>query len=303
MIELVFLGTSSAVPTKNRNHPSIYLSMDGVKMLFDCGEGTQRQLTIAGINPVKIGYIFLSHWHADHSSGLYPLLRSMQMNERKEELVIVGGSGTKQRIELLEKVFGSVSGFKIRVLEIEERKTAKIAEGKSFEVWSSKTKHSRDSYAYSFIEKDRVKINLEYTKIFGLTKHPLLGRLQKGEDIVYNGKKIEFSKATHVIRGKKITYTGDAVVTKSLIDFCHDSDVLISESTYANSEREWRDKKEKSHMLAEEAGMLAKESNAKKLYLVHFSKRYSSTEKILSECRSVFDSCFACKDFLKIKIS
>lgn len=303
-VDVYFLGTSSGIPTVKRNHPSILIYREGVHILFDCGEGTQRQLKKLRIPSTKIDYIFLSHWHADHSAGLYPLVRSMEQGERKEKLIIVGPEGTEEKFKSLHKIFGGKISFPIKFIELTIRDENNIISTEDFEIWSVKTKHSSDSFAFYFKEKDRTKINLEYTKKFGLSQHPLLGKLQKGEDIVYNGKTISHDKATFTVKGKKISYTGDAVLTKSLIDFCRKSDLLISESTYALSEESWRDETERMHMLSTDAAELAHASCSKKLYLTHFSQRYENNAKhLIDEARKVFKNTFEARDLKKISLS
>ncbi|PIO00312.1 ribonuclease [archaeon CG10_big_fil_rev_8_21_14_0_10_43_11] len=302
MIELVFLGTSSAVPTKERNHAAIHLTKEGTRVLFDCGEATQRQLTRAGLLGTKIDYILISHWHADHSAGLYPLLRSMQMNERKKTLTIIGFTSTKHKLSLLEDVFGKVGGFPIKIIEVDAHAPTNVVNTKDFEIWCAKTRHSPTSLAFSFVEKDKIKINVDYTKKFGLSKHPLLGKLQKGENIEYKGKKILAKDATWVQSGKRVVYTGDARFTNSLAAFCEGADVLISEATFSQLDTLERDKKEKNHMTTHEAAELAKLAGVGVLYITHFSKKYARIKPLEKECREIFKKCVAAYDFLKVDV-
>ena len=161
-------------------------------------------------------------------------------------------------------------------------------------------KHNTNCLAYSFIEKDKRKINLNYTKKFGLTKHPLLGQLQKGKSIKYKGKSISYKKATILKKGKKISIIYDTLPNKNSILLAKNSDILICESTYAS---DLKDKaKEYLHLTSEQAAEIAKKSKSKKLYLTHFSQRYKNPEIFKKQAKKIFKNTFLAQDFLEIEL-
>ena len=294
-MKITFLGTSSMVPTKERNHPSILISHEQENILIDCGEGTQRQLKIASINPCKITKILITHLHNDHILGLPGLLQTLQTQNYSKTLEIYGPSKTSKFIKEIKNLFK----IQLPTKTIEIKKSL-FLETKNLQFKALKMKHNSTCLAYSIIEKDKRKINLNYTKKFGLIKHPLLGELQKGKKITYKGKKITPKKATHLIKGKKITIIYDTVKNPNTIKISKDADLLIAESTYTSN---LQDKaKEYFHLTAEQAAEIAKKANAKQLILTHFSQRYKSSSIFLKEAKKIFRNTKIAKDFMEVKI-
>lgn len=284
-------------PTEKRNHPSIFLRSGGECFLFDCGEGTQTRLRKAKISPAKIGYILITHWHGDHSLGLPGIFQSLSAHSKSDELVIVGPKGSQKKVEHIKKAFGWHQKFSIRVIE---SSGGKVLEGKDWLLEAIPVKHGIPTLAYSFRQKDAVKINLDYTKKFGLTKHPLLGKLQKGETIEWKGKKITPEKGTYTKPGKKITYITDTLLFPELIDFSKESDVLICEASFMNEHREMAI--EKQHLTTGQAGMLAEKSGSSELYVFHVSPRYSNKKKVLDEVKKAFKGAKMPRDLDKIEV-
>ena len=175
-MKITFLGTSSMVPTKERNHPSILISHEQENILIDCGERTQKQLKIASINPCKITKILITHLHNDHILGLPGLLQTLQTQNYSKTLEIYGPSKTSKFIKEIKNLFK----IQLPTKTIEIKKPL-FLETKNLQFKALKMKHNSTCLAYSITEKDKRKINLNYTKKFGLTKHPLLGELQKGK--------------------------------------------------------------------------------------------------------------------------
>ena len=294
-MKITFLGTSSMIPTKERNHPSILISHEQENILIDCGEGTQRQLKIASINPCKITKILITHLHNDQILGLPGLLQTLQTQNYSKTLEIYGPSKTSKFIKEIKNLFK----IQLPTKTIEIKKPL-FLETKNLQFKALKMKHNSTCLAYSITEKDKRKINLNYTKKFGLTKHPLLGELQKGKKITYKGKKITPEKATHLIKGKKITIIYDTVKNPNTIKISKDADLLIAESTYTSS---LQDKaKEYLHLTAEQAAEIAKKANAKQLILTHFSQRYKSSSIFLKEAKTIFKNTKLAKDFMTVNL-
>ncbi len=298
-MQALILGTSSAKPTAKRNHPGVLVEVGGKTLLIDCGEGIQRQIITARKKATRIDALLITHWHADHSAGIPALLQSMSFNEREKELLIIGPKGTKNKIELIYKIFPFRPKFKIIITEVDSKKPKKIAEDKEYEVWAVNAKHRETCIAFFAKEKDKNKIDLEYLKKFGLGQSKVLGELQKGKDIVFNNKKISHKKATYTKPGKKITYITDTQYTKPLVELAKNSDILICEATFIENDRESADVS--THMTAGEAGKLAKSSKSKKLVLTHFSTRYKSKAEHLKEAKKEFENTVLGHDFLEVK--
>ncbi len=294
MIEINILGTACMQPTKDRNHVGILLSYGKEKILFDCGENIQRQLRISGSKPAKITKLFISHWHGDHVLGIPGLMSSMGADNTVNKLMIYGPQGTKKRIEYLRKAFQSEHMVEYEVIEL--TKAQKIEFGEFF-VEVKKLEHGLDCLGYSFVEKDKLRIK---PKVVGKIPGVLLGKLQQGKNVEFEGKKIKSSEATYLVKGKKISIIMDTRPCQNFVKLAQDADLLISEATFLD---EHKDKAEDYlHLTAKEAGMMANQANVKKLVLLHFSSRYKDIGLIRDEASEVFGDVVCAEDFMKFKI-
>ena len=304
-IKLTFLGTSSAVPTKSRNHPSILLQYKEQNLLFDCGEGTQRQFRKAKLNPCKLTKIFISHWHGDHILGLPGLLQTLALNGYNNVLEIYGPLGTKQKMKNLFEFFLNSylqtslnENFKIKIIEVKEKT---VLETQEFKIESIQTKHNTNSLAYSFILKERTRIDKEKLKKLDLENSPLIGELAKGNIIEYKNKKIDGKKLIYNEPSKKITYISDTTFFKELIKFSLNSNILISESTYSSDDQ--NQAKEFFHLTSHDAANIAKESKSKTLLLFHLSQRYSDIPKqIEKQAKEIFKNSIVVNDLDSFEI-
>jgi len=296
-MQIIFLGTSSMVPTKERNHSSILLSCGSENILVDCGEGTQRQLKIAGIKLTKITRILISHWHGDHVLGLPGLIQSMSSSGYGKTLHIYGPKGTKKLIGKMFEVFGFDKKFEIMINEV---KSGKFFEDDEFILETEQLEHNIETLGYRLQEKNKRKINLAYVKKLGIPEGPLLGKLQDGKSIMWKENKIDADKATSLTKGKSVAIITDTVPCKGAYKLAKDADLLISEATYASDLEEKG--AEYGHMTARQAAEIANRSNAKQLILTHFSARYKNTSDLEDEARTYFDNVITAEDFMKISI-
>jgi ribonuclease Z len=297
MIKITFLGTGSAVPTAKRNHPSILLNYKEENILFDCGEGTQRQFRYAKINPCKITRLFISHWHGDHVLGIPGLLQTLMLNEYNKTLQIYGPKDTKKKIKKILSIFEKVGNLKINIKELTEKDKIETSE---FIINTKELNHGTPCLAYSFREKDKLRINKEKLKKLGIENSPELKKLKQGKDIKINGKKINHKDLTEQNKGKKITLIFDTKFNTQLIEFAKDSDMLISEATYLDEEEL---AKEHKHQTIAQATTLAKESNSKKLVLFHLSQRYEKDLKEFSDTATKkFKNSIIAKDLMEISV-
>lgn len=297
MIHITFLGTGSMMPTKQRNHSAIVLSYKTENILMDCGEGTQRQMRIAGIKPAKITRLLITHWHGDHVFGIPGLMSSMGADNPETKLKIYGPVGTK---EYLENVWKSFACKDIIEYEVQEVKKGKFVETDDFILEAQPLKHSTPCIGFSFIEKDRRKIYLATVKKQGIPEGPLLGKVQRGEDILINGKKIKADQLSTIVPGKKISYVADTVPCEGAEALAKNADLLISEGTHLDDIREKTEKY--MHLTVKQAALIASENNAKKLIITHLSKRYKSPTETLEEAKTYFPNSMVAEDFMKITV-
>jgi ribonuclease Z len=296
MIEAVFLGTGSMQPTKVRNHSGILLTYKNENILLDCGEGTQRQMRIAGIKPAKISKILISHWHGDHVFGIPGLLSTMGADKPDKTIQIYGPPGTKNYLEYMFKSFAKKDIIEFTVHEV---KSGVIFENEDFQLEAQKLKHSVPCFGYSLIEKDKLRINIGKAEKLGLTG-PILGQVQDGKDVIVKGKKVKAKDITYSVAGKKISYIADTVLCNGAAKLAENADLLISEGTHLD---EIKEKTEKyMHLTVKQAALNASENNAKRLVITHLSQRYKTPSEALEEAKTYFDNSIVAEDFMKVKV-
>lgn len=296
-MEITFLGTSCAIPTKERNHTSIFVAHKGEGILFDCGEGTQRQLKIAGIRPTRITKILVSHWHGDHVLGIPGLIDTLGFMEYTKTLEIYGPKGSKERLNNMLKGITDKVAIKIKVYEVKE---GCFYDGKDFYIESAPLEHFGPVVGYALIEKDRRRINLKYIKKIGMKEGPLLGKLQAGKSVIWKGKRVNVKDATYIVKGRKIAYVADTLPCEGAMKLAKNADLLICDSTYHSALKEKAE--QYKHMTAKDAGLLASRAGAEQLALIHFSARYKDVHVLEADARDVFDNAVAAKDFMKIRL-
>ncbi|MBD3304715.1 ribonuclease Z [Candidatus Woesearchaeota archaeon] len=294
-MQLTILGTSATVPTKNRNHPGYLLTYKSEGLLFDCGEGIQRQMKQAGISFSKITRIFLTHWHGDHMLGLPGLLQSMAMHQYTKQLKIYGPPGSKQKFKKLLEAFESSYPIEATIHEVKE---GKFLDTKDFYMEAYPLSHRTKCYGYRFVEKDKRKIKKSALKKFGIPEGPLVGKLQEGKTITHKGKKIKPEQVSTIVKGRIFSFISDTRPNKNCKKIAKDADVLLCESTYSSEHSNKAE--EHHHMTAVEAAQTASQSNVKKLILTHFSARYKDEGALEKDARTVFDNTLAARDFMKI---
>ncbi len=294
--KITFLGTGSATPTVKRNHTGIYLQAGKENILIDCGEGIQRQFRKARLNPGKLTRILITHWHGDHTLGIVGLLETLAMAEYSKTLKIYGPKGTKEKIRLFETIYGN---FKIdlEVYEVSE----KFIDEKEFFIEAGKMVHGIPSNAYSFVIKDKRRLDKTKIKKLKIPNSPLLGKLQNGKDITHEGKKIKSKDVSYIQKGKKISVILDTLMNETAVKLAKNSDLVICEASFLSTEKEKI--KEYKHLTAKQAGTIAKKSKSKKLCLVHISQRHERNKKeILSDAKQVFKDTTIPKDLDQITI-
>jgi ribonuclease Z len=300
-MQLVFLGTSSGAPTVRRGLSSVVLVRGGELLLFDTGEGMQRNFIRAGLGMNRKMKIFITHMHADHCIGLLGLLQTMDLQGREKCVDIYGEPRVEEFLRENMRIINFRLTFDFTVRKIE--KGGVIVRERDYQVSCCEALHSVPSLAYCVEEFDRPGIfNVMEAKRLGIPEGNLYSKLQHGEDITYQGKLI---RASHIVgparRGRKIGISGDTRPTDKLARFFRECDALVFESTYSHDKLEKAI--ENGHSTAAEAAMIAKESKVNKLILTHFSARYDDTSQLVNEAQLIHDNVEAAEDLKVFKIS
>ena len=295
-MEITFLGTSGMQPTKDRNASAILVNHKEENILIDCGEGTQRQFRKINTSPTKITKILISHWHGDHILGLPGLILTLGASEYSKTLEVYGPKGTKKYMKNIFKSFILKNRIKIKIHEI--TKEGSFLETKDLIISNVNLNHTTPCFGYLIKEKDKRKMKMSYLKKVGLTKDPILGKLQKGKNISYKGHKILVKDATTLVPGKKVSIILDTSPSQKIINAVKNSDLLITESTFSSKLKEKA--RLYKHLTSEDAARMAKKSNSKKLVLTHFGKRHNTTTLLLKEAKKIFKNTKVAKDLMTI---
>ncbi|ADC66551.1 ribonuclease Z [Ferroglobus placidus DSM 10642] len=297
-LKVTFLGTSGTVPSVDRNTSSILLNYSGCKILFDCGEGTQRQMMKAktGFN---IEAIFITHLHTDHFIGVFGLLETMSLNSREKPLSIY--TPNSKFLRKLFREFGYHNlGFPVRVVGLRDGDFVRF---ENFKVLAFKTDHIVESLGYAFVEDERRgKFNVEKARELGIPPGPLYSKLARGEAIEFGEKIITPDMVLGEKRpGWKVVYTGDTAPVEKLVEIAKNADLLIHDAAFTSELDDWA--KETKHSTARDAAEIAKKANVKKLVLTHISARYSKEpEKLLEEAKKIFENVVVAEDFMEIEL-
>ncbi|MDH2901974.1 MAG: ribonuclease Z [archaeon] len=298
-IKIHFLGTSSAIPTRERGLSCILLHYENELLFFDCGEGAQRTAITSGIGFNKDASIFISHMHGDHVVGLLGLLQTMAMQSRNKPLYVFGPKGVVEFLQLNQKLlnFGltyPVYGKVVRRGVVFDSKKLR------YRVLAEKSEHSTLSYAYLFQEKDKPgRFKPQSALKLGIPEGPLWSKLQSGQ-IVTSQKTKKKVKPEQVLGrsrpGKKIGISGDTRPTEELARFFHGCDVIVFDSTYGDEHS--GNAKQNMHSTSREAAKLAKKAKAKRLILTHFSARYRDVRELVKQAKEIFPNTIAAEDNL-----
>jgi len=298
---VVFLGTAGSVPTPKRSLPAVLIQRKGEQIMFDCGEGVQRQMVKAKVGFHKKMKIFVTHMHGDHVLGLPGLLQTMALLDREKKLDIYGPPGIKRFLENIRETVQFVLTFPVEVHEIYE--AGVVCEENEYVVQTEWANHVIPSLAYAFAEKPRPgRFFPEKAKALGVSEGPLWSKLQHGHKIrLPNGKVVKPEEVTGMPRpGRKIVYTGDTRPFRGFVKFAAGADLLIHDSTLDDDLAERAE--EDGHSTPSQAAKNAKKAKAKQLILTHISARYEDTSKLLEEARKFFKNTQVAEDFMKIEI-
>lgn len=300
-MSVIFLGTAASIPTPQRGLPAIAIRRKGELILFDCGEGTQRQMIQASVGFHRKTKVFVTHMHGDHLLGLPGLFQTMSLLDRERKLEIYGPPGIKAFVEAIKQTVQFTLTFPIDVHEIED--TGLVCEEKEYEVHAIWSDHVIPNIAYALVEKPRPgRFYPEKAKALGLPEGPLWSRLQRGSSVeLPNGRVVKPEDVMGPQRpGRKIAYTGDTRPTKSLVKLAENADLLIHEATFDDElvEKACED----GHSTASQAAETAKKAKAKRLVLIHVSSRYKESDLLLEQARKTFPNVDVAEDFMKIDL-
>ena len=300
-IQLVFLGTAGSVPTSARSLPAIIMKLQTEQIMFDCGEGVQRQMITAKVSFHKKMKIFLTHMHGDHVLGLPGLLQTMTLMDRKKRLEIYGSEGIRQFLECVRENLHFRLTFPVEISEIYD--SGIVCEEKEYIVEATKSNHDITSFAYAFVEKPRPgKFYPEKAQALDIPEGELWSQLQHGNNITLRSGQIITPRDVlgPQREGRKIVYTGDTRPFANFSQFAADADLVIHDSTFDDVLIEKAELD--GHSTPSQAGKQARKAKAKKLILTHISARYTDSLLLLKQAQKEFKNTLVAEDFMKLEL-
>ncbi|UOY09728.1 ribonuclease Z [Methanonatronarchaeum sp. AMET6-2] len=300
-LDVIFLGTAGATPTVERSPPAIMIKREDEMMLFDCGEGTQRQMMKARTG-MFLDRIYITHFHADHFLGIPGMIQTLAFQGRKKPIEIIGPPGTERLIKSMAALGANTPNFDIMVREVQPGDELEYNE---YSVRVLKADHGQKiiSLAYILEEDERPgKFNRQKAVDLGVEPGPDFGKLQKGREVEVDGDVV---KPEMVLgpprRGRKIMYTGDTRPTQDFVQEGMKADLLIHDGTFTENDRERAI--DTKHSTAREAAEIARETQARMLALTHLSSRYSKNfMPLLREAREIFENTVVPRDLTRLRI-
>ncbi len=299
MLRVTFLGTAASRPTVGRNVSALVVNREGELLLFDCGEGTQRQMMRFGTG-FAIDDIFISHMHADHFLGIIGLLRTMGLQGRESEVRLWGPPASSPILEAAVNLGVDRVPFRATINELVP---GTVLQRDGYDIVAFRTRHGMASLGYALIEHERLgRFHPERAREFGVPHGPLFGKLHRGETVEVDGRSIRPEDVVGPARpGRRVVYTGDTRPTGETVTIAAKADLLVHDATFADEEADRA--RATGHSTAREAAQLAAKAGVLRLALTHLSARYAEDPRQLErEARGVFAASFVAYDGLEVDV-
>ncbi|MGC1166378.1 MAG: ribonuclease Z [Solirubrobacterales bacterium] len=295
-LSAIFLGTGGSVPSARRSTASVLISRGGDRLLFDCGEGTQRQMQ-RSIGLTQVDEIYLTHFHADHILGLPGLLKTYDLTDRELPLKIHGPAGLGDLFAILKPIVGRLH-FDVELVELAPG--AAVAHD-GYEIRPFEAAHGVRANGYALVEQERPgRFDVEAAKRLGVPEGPAFAALQRGEGVQGDSGPVRPEDVVGANRpGRTVVLTGDTSPSPATVAAAADAELLIHDASFA--EEDVQRAAETGHSTVGQAAAVAREAHVKMLALVHISSRYH-VGKVLEEAQDVYEPTVAPKDFDVIEV-
>ncbi len=299
-LSLTFLGTGAAMPSVHRNVSSLAIHREGETLIFDCGEGTQRQMMRYGVG-FSFSEIFFSHFHADHMLGVIGLVRTMGLLDRTAPLALIGPKGANRILGAALGVGIERNKFPVEILEV---KPGDVLQRKEYDLVAFPTEHRADTIGWALVEHIRKgRFDPDLARELGVPEGPLWGKIHRGEHIrLDDGREIGPEQLVGPARpGRKVVYSGDTRPVAALVEAARGADLLVHEATFIDEEKDRA--VETGHSTAREAGRVAREAGVRQLALTHISPRYTrDAPELLAEAGEEFTEVVVARDGMEIEV-
>jgi ribonuclease Z len=295
--EMVVLGTASQVPTRHRNHNGYLLLWDGLGILFDPGEGTQRQMVRAGVSATQITSICVTHFHGDHCLGLAGVIQRISLDEVPHEVGIHYPSSGQRYFDRLRRasIFKDRSRLDPRPLS----EPGVVAELAGAQLRAARLDHTVESWGYRIQEPDGRRILPERAAALGIHGRQL-GVLQREGHVQLEDRVVRLEDVSVARPGQSVAFVMDTRLCDAAVELAEGVDLLVAESTYLSTES--REARERGHMTARDAATLAHRAGARRLLLTHFSQRHPDERAFLREAQPIHADVIAARDGLRVDV-
>jgi ribonuclease Z len=287
-LRVTFLGTSGAVPTTERNTSAVFVNREGDQLLFDVGEGTQRQMMRYNTG-FSVSDVFITHVHGDHVLGLPGLLQTWGFNDRSAPLTVHVPRGARTKVENLLHAADTDPAFPVSVNEVGPGEVAR--DGEDYEVRAVASAHRTTAVGYALVEDDRKgRFDRERAEELGVPVGPKFSKLHAGEAVeLEDGTVVEPDEVVGPARpGRRVVYTGDTRPTEAVVEAADGADLLVHDATFADDCLDRA--RETGHATAREAAEVATSAGVQRLVLTHISSRYAGdTGRLRREAAEAYD--------------
>ena len=291
------LGTAGQVPTRDRNVNGYLLRWDDESLLFDPGEGTQRQMLLAGVKASSITRIFLTHFHGDHCLGLPGVVQRLALDGVTRPVVLyyhASGHG------YLERLLGSSAHFNRPPVELRPVQDPGMGDaGPPFSVTAGRLEHNVPVWGWRIEEPDGRRMLPERLAEFGIVG-PAIGELQQNGSLTAGGRTVTMEEVSEVRPGQSFAFIMDTRICDAAVDLARGADMLVTECTYLSDQEELAARY--GHLTAAHAATIAQRAGARLLVLTHYSQRYADTAPLLAEAQAIFPDTVAAMDLQTIPV-
>ena len=295
--ELVVLGSASQTPTRHRNHNGYLLRWDGISVLFDPGEGTQRQLLLAGASPTSIRHICVTHFHGDHCLGLPGMLQRLSLDRVPDPVEVRYPAGGQEYFDRLRHASAYQDHLDVRPVPVHA--DGRASDGPAFSIDAVRLDHEPETFGWRVVEPDGIHLRPDRLEAAGI-RGADVGRLVSEGSLVRGGVRIGRDEVSEVRPGQRLAFVMDTGICDAAVALAADADLVVCEATFASADaglaRRYR------HLTAADAGRVARDAGARRLVITHFSQRYPDVGTLLDEAREVFPDVVAAEDLLRVPV-
>lgn len=294
--ELIVLGSAAQTPTRDRNHNGYLLRWDREVVLFDPGEGTQRQMLFAGVSAAKLTRICITHFHGDHCLGLPGVIQRLSLDQARGPVDVYFPAPGR---EYFDRLRGAAAFHETTPLRVHPSVEGPVAEAPAFTLESRWLDHRVETLGWRLEEPDRAHLLPARLAAFGL-EGPVVGELQRAGSVHVNGRVVTLGQVSERRPGQRFAFVMDTAACDAAVELARDADLLVCEATYLDEDAALA--ATYKHLTAGQAGRIAARANARRLVLTHFSQRYGDPQRFLDQARAHFDDVVLATDLLRVAV-